>query len=772
MWYLESISARNICSFRQLDYTLQQGVTTLIFGHNADNENQKSNGSGKSTLIETVALGITGSPLRKVSPSEIINDSAEDCYVQLRLANRATGEGLVVEREIYRKGTSVVRCTVQHGGAEQEIAQASVDAYNKYILDRLGITRDELFSSFILSKHRYQDFLSLSDKDKKDVINRFSNGILVDQAIAQVEADLEPLRAKLRETDLELAGIDGRIEMLSEQIRTEEDGRREKERSKQEKIDCIKDTIARKRALIRDCEAGIEYQKLLNDTVADIDKELQTLEDSDTPLGECIAGVRQILTSLPACKITDWTKIVATRNREIADARTEIDKWTQIIANTGQKIARAQADFLALQSEYRIFIQDADNKDDSLKAEMQSLAERLSSANTTQEELQKRRRTISAAIETLNAKLAGTVTCPACGHEFLVSDEDFDVTGAQAELEHRQTDLKDVGDNLLDSQLEAEKVEMMMVHVRNESRNLAGFREQWKDRIAKGERAVQAAEYEMEGARFNIKRVQDFVAARTKEVEDMRRSLFDEAYEGIDAAKKTGERIIAEHGEQISAANSSIETLQQTITELETSTGSRLIASLKESLKSYRKKSAGVLENKTALESRVNALTTQVQVFSQFRTHLANTKINALSAMMNQVLSDLGSDLRITLSGYTQLKSGAIREKISVSIIRDGMDCGSFGKFSEGEKMRVNLSSVIAMQRLVNGNCDVDKGLDLLVIDELGDSLDETGLASTFSAINKLGLTALVVSHGLTNEGYPYKLQIVKENGESRIDNG
>lgn len=769
MWYLDHLTARNICSFRQLDYTLQQGVTTLIFGHNADNENQKSNGSGKSTLIEAIAFGITGSPLRKVRSEEIINDSAEACNVQLRFANRVTGEVLILEREIYRKGTSDVRCTLKSNGIEKEVVQASVDAYNKYILERLGITRDELFSSFILSKHRYQDFLSSSDKDKKDVINRFSNGILVDQAIAQVEADLEPLRAKLRDADLELAGIDGRIEMLSEQIRTEEDGRREKERSKQEKIDCIKDTIARKRALIRDCEAGIGYQKLLNDTVADIDKELQTLEDSDTPLGECIAGVRQILTPLPACKITDWTKIVATRNREIADARTEIDKWTQIIANTGQKIARAQADLFALQSEYRIFIQDADNKDDSLKAEMQSLSERLSSANTAQEELQKRRRIISAAIETLNAKLAGTVTCPACGHEFLVSDEDFDVTGAQAELERRQTDLKDVGDNLLDSQLEAEKVEMMIVHVRNESRSLADFREQWKDRIAKGERAVQAAEYEMEGARFNIKRVQDFVAARTKEVEDMRRSLFDEAYEGIDTAKKTGERIIAEHGEQISAANSSIETLQQTITELETSTGSRLIASLKESLKSYRKKSAGVLENKTALESRVNALTTQIQVFSQFRTHLANTKINALSAMMNQVLSDLGSDLRITLSGYTQLKSGAIREKISVSIIRDGMDCGSFGKFSEGEKMRVNLSSVIAMQRLVNGNCDVDKGLDLLVIDELGDSLDETGLASTFSAINKLGLTALVVSHGLTNEGYPYKLQIVKENGLSYI---
>ena len=47
--------------------------------------------------------------------------------------------------------------------------QPSVDAYNRYILDKLGITRDELLNNFILSKYRYEDFLSSSDKEKKDL---------------------------------------------------------------------------------------------------------------------------------------------------------------------------------------------------------------------------------------------------------------------------------------------------------------------------------------------------------------------------------------------------------------------------------------------------------------------------------------------------------------------------------------------------------------------------------------------------------------------------
>lgn len=66
MWKLHRIVAENLCAFRELDYFLSQGVTTLVFGNNRDNESQQSNGSGKSALIECIAVGLTGSPLRKI----------------------------------------------------------------------------------------------------------------------------------------------------------------------------------------------------------------------------------------------------------------------------------------------------------------------------------------------------------------------------------------------------------------------------------------------------------------------------------------------------------------------------------------------------------------------------------------------------------------------------------------------------------------------------------------------------------------------------------
>ena len=82
----------------------------------------------------------------------------------------------------------------------------------------------------------------------------------------------------------------------------------------------------------------------------------------------------------------------------------------------------------------------------------------------------------------------------------------------------------------------------------------------------------------------------------------------------------------------------------------------------------------------------MKALAQQAEVFSQFKSFLANTKIAALAKVTNEFLGNIGSDIRIRFDGYTVLKSGKVREKISISLLRDGVDCGSFGKFSEGEK--------------------------------------------------------------------------------------
>lgn len=201
MWRLDTIQAQNLCAFKTVDYSIKQNRTTLIFGHNMDNDSQASNGSGKSALIEAIAIGLTGEPLRNIKRDEIINDLADEAFVSLKLSNCDSGEIIVVNRAMSRKNPQSVSIMSTIGSQETEVVQPSVLDYNKYILDTIGLTKDDLYANYILSKHKYTPFLSSSDKDKKEIINRFSNGLLVDESIVALQADMAPIIRQLQDAE-------------------------------------------------------------------------------------------------------------------------------------------------------------------------------------------------------------------------------------------------------------------------------------------------------------------------------------------------------------------------------------------------------------------------------------------------------------------------------------------------------------------------------------------------------------------------------------------
>lgn len=770
MWKLNKIAARNLCAFRELSYTLHQGVTTLIFGDNRDNESQRSNGSGKSALLECIAIGITGSPLRKIKNEEIINDTADECYVMLEFSNTSCNEVFTVEREIYRKGASQVHCSIERDGKPidtDEAVQHSVDAYGKYILEKLGITRDELFNNFVLSKHKYEDFLSCSDKEKKEIINRFSNGIVVDEAIEKVLEDIAPIETKLRDAELELSGVDGRIAMLTEQIEKEENSKEECARSKAERIAAIEQTINEKRAFIR--EKKLELTSLSN-TRVDIlqtDTEIQDLENSDEPLDDILEQVKIMVSAYGT--LTDWNEVIESKKIQLSSVEKNLANHQANQKNATDKQARLTDAYTALESEYALFTKQYQTRNEVVEEELKSLGIKLHNLSRTGEELRTKRRNLSVAVESLKNKLAGTITCPACKHQFLVADKEFDVIAGQQELSEKQHSLVLIGNEITEAEQHCITVEKQQRTITADRQAIRQKNDEWQQRLSTAGNDLQTATFELETMSRKEKQIRETIISLQKDIEGVRRKIFDEAFELIDAAYRTNERKKLTINDEVTAAESSIETLRATIAEITTSSPDEIIESLRASLKNYRRKSAEILKAKDKIEQTLKQLQEQGQRFNQFKSYLANTKIEALSKITNEFLASIGSDIRIQFSGYTILKTGKLREKISVTLVRDGVDCGSFGKFSEGEKARVNLSSILAMQKLVNSNCEGDKGLDLLVLDEILAAVDEEGNMKMFESLNRLGITALVVSHGHVSEAYPHTLIIRKEHGESRI---
>ncbi|MCS2722000.1 SMC family ATPase [Bacteroides uniformis] len=772
MWKLKNIEAENLCAFRHLSYAPKQGVTTLIFGDNRDNDSQQSNGAGKSALLECIAIGITGSPLRKIRAEEIINDAAGECRLRLHFTNNACNEELLVERRIPRKGTSTVACTLWRGGKKvetNEAVQPSVDAYNRYILDKLGITRDELLNNFILSKYRYEDFLSSSDREKKEIINRFSNGILVDGAIACVEEDIAPLVAEQQQVNLERAGIDGRIGMLQEQIERETAAGEERGRTREARIAELEAAIAAKREQARLRGESVAGADSALEKIRQADGTLQEMESSDTPLEECLKAIETFMPLFPDARRTDWSRILELKKEDLEVARANLDNLDAAVRLAEETLEKKRAAWEEFKAGYDGFCSGYEERTTDFRSRLLDIDRQLRDLAGRLDNLRRTRRTISAGIDELSNKLAGTITCPACGHEFLVAHPGFDIEAGTKDLRMRQQQLSEINGRIEAGEQQTEEVEMRQSRIRAERRTLEDDRHGWEQRLSDHERSVRGAADNVESAERNRKRVHAEIAALQEEIDGIRRKVFDEVFGFIDERNAALDREKRKAEEDIRAAECAVETLLETVREVNETATTDLTQSLRAAMKQEKQRSTQTAKRKCEVDDKVRALEVQRERFVQFKTYLANTKIEALGRVTNEFLAGIGSDIRVRFDGYTMLKSGKVREKISVSLLRDGVDCGSFGKFSAGEAARVNLATILAMQKLVNANCDDGKGLDLLVLDEILEAVDEAGLASMFEALNALGGTVLVVSHGNVAEGYPHKLVIVKEHGESRI---
>lgn len=773
MWRLRRIIAHNLCAFRELDYHLSQGVTTLVFGDNRDNESQRSNGSGKSALLEAIAVGITGSPMRKVKNEEIIRDDADECWVCLTFDNDASDELFTVERQLSRKGASVVTCHIERAGQAvetDEAVQPSVDAYNKYILEKLGITRDELYNNFLLSKYKYSDFLSSSDKEKKEIINRFSHANLVDQAIEKLVEDYSPIGEEVRNAELELAGIDGRINMLQEQIEAEEKNCTERVKRKEEQISDLESRIVIRRSTIRECREEIAAGKLIYEKLAMADTAMQQLENGESGLEECLSYITQDVVPLLSGKLTDWSKVLDEKKKQFHDAEKSLQNCEHEFGAVAKAIKREQEEYNKLRQHYQTFETECHDRQEVYDHKLKQMEEELAQTDTRLREVRQQRLKTGKVVDNLKNKLAGSITCPACGHEFLVAEKEFDVECGRKQLAVSESEIDRLSTEITQHDCLLGKIEGLEESVHKEKRTLNNEMREWSQRLSFAEDNLRTIQRKQEEINRKREHTINLLTSLQGEADNMRRRLFDEVFGLLDETYQKQERETDVLEEKIKTAENAIKTLEDTISELQTASVEEVSEGLKKSLKAYRKKANEVLDIKTEVEKRLRVYQEQEQRFTQFKTYLANSKIEALGQVTNEFLTNIGSDIRIRFAGYTVLKTGKVREKISISLLRDGVDCGSFGKFSAGEAARANLATILAMQKLVNGNCVGDKGLDLLVLDEILEAVDEEGLSSMFSALNKLGITALVVSHGNVAEGYPHKLLITKENGESKIE--
>lgn len=129
-----------------------------------------------------------------------------------------------------------------------------------------------------------------------------------------------------------------------------------------------------------------------------------------------------------------------------------------------------------------------------------------------------------------------------------------------------------------------------------------------------------------------------------------------------------------------------------------------------------------------------------------FKTYLANQTIGVIEQLVNHSLGKLYTDLQVSLKGYTTLKNGDLRDKITIGVIGPDGDTGPFERHSGGEKARVKVAGILALHQLSNINTD-GRGLNLLCLDENFEGLDSQGYQEVLPLIAAHKVTTLIITH-------------------------
>lgn len=162
-----------------------------------------------------------------------------------------------------------------------------------------------------------------------------------------------------------------------------------------------------------------------------------------------------------------------------------------------------------------------------------------------------------------------------------------------------------------------------------------------------------------------------------------------------------------------------------------------------------------------------------VRVFSPagVRAHILDTVtpfLNERTAEYLSILSD--GNINAVWSTLSTTTKGEIREKFVIDVEND-KGAESFGGLSGGEKRKVRLSCMLALQDLVSARAT--KPIELWVGDEVDDAMDASGQERLMTILDKKARergTVLVVSHNDLKDWADQVMTVRKRDGYSTVE--
>jgi len=339
--------------------------------------------------------------------------------------------------------------------------------------------------------------------------------------------------------------------------------------------------------------------------------------------------------------------------------------------------------------------------------------------------------------------ISGSIECPKCSFEFLPGDSEIDVSEAKTMIPEIKEGILGIELELNVCNEEINKVSEKVSLFDKKLSELDKTRELYREEIRKFQRMKQSVEEKILYCESSIKKLEQSIETNN--------SLIEQTEKQIESINQT-----------ISGINVQIEEVKKKKIERDTKTIEKQIEDCQEQLIVINELKQQVEQEKFDIEQWKHN-------FVRFRSYLANKAIKSIEGFTNYFLEMSKCNLQIQMEGYKLLADGkTIREKITTQVLRNGMSEGVIGKFSKGEKGKIEVCSIVALQQLINLS-SLTGGVDLCFCDEITESIDRTGIESLIQSLDNLHKTILVITHSSHEKVYDNIVTVVKENGISKI---
>lgn len=423
-------------------------------------------------------------------------------------------------------------------------------------------------------------------------------------------------------------------------------------------------------------------------------------------------------------------ELIKVKENGIESANEEISKRDESIRSTSNDIATITETIAANTKKLR-----------SIESQVNEIEVKLSSAKLTEKEkdagLREMKATdieVKSMLKQIKLALAGVITCPKCGHEFLLNSDK-----SVAEL---RTDEKEV--------LSLEKITQQQI------------------------KSLQSALDDLHA------QVLKYRAAFSEKME-----VNDDINKTLQANKRLAERLetnLSSYRNERDWHTNRIATLNNEISELkkenvllkkqvkevsqEKFENSQLLE-LQQRLDSVVKERVATEEQIESYQSEIDDVQAWAIHFKEFRMYLANMGVKEIQFNCNEILKNMRSDLRVSIDGFKQKADGTLKDEITPTIIRD--EALAFDSFSGGERGRLEYAMILAQQKIINATNPFG-GLYFLFTDEIAEGIDALGLKLLVDSLNNFSFPILMTTHVINQSVGSHTLKVIKERGISRIE--